>query len=165
MSTSERPVIKLIKRPQDLALEIATLCGVLLLIGLPVLFYAELPETIPTHFNGKGIADGHGARSTLLMLPIMGTIMSLGLYALNRVPHIFNYPVEITEENAEKHYRNGTSLIRWLNLIIVFSFAYIEWRVIDSASHEQGTLGNYFLPVFLIAIFGVIAVFFWKSRN
>lgn len=165
MAHSERPIIKLDKRPQDLALEIATFFGMLLLIGLPVLYYAELPETVPTHFNVEGIADRHGSKNSLWMLPFVGTLMCIGLYALNRVPHFFNYPVEITEENAEKNYRNGTALIRWINLITVFSFAYIEWRIIDSSTQQQSALGAYFMPVFLTAIFGTIAVFFWKSRN
>lgn len=165
MSNSERPIINLDKRPQDRALEVATFLGVLLLIALPVLYYAELPETVPVHFNGKGIADRYGSKGTMLMLPVIGTLMCFGLYALNRFPHIFNYPVEITEENAEKHYRNGTGLIRWLNLIIVLSFAFIEWRIINAATQGQGNLGSYFLPVFLATVFGVIGVYLWKSRN
>lgn len=161
----ERPIIKLKNRPLDTAIELATFVGVLLLIGLAAFHFANLPDTIPTHFNGKGVADGYGSKRTLLVLPIMGSIMSMGLYLLNRVPHIFNYPVEITEENAEKHYRSGTALIRWLNLIIVWSFSFIVWRVIDSATLGEGLLGPYFLPVFLLAIFGTIAVYFWKSRK
>lgn len=161
----ERPIIKLEKKPLDIAVELATFIGVLLLIGLPSFHFANLPDTIPTHFNGKGVADGYGSKNTLLMLPIMGTIMCIGLFALNRVPHIFNYPVEITEENAEKQYRNGTALIRWLNLIIVWSFSFIVWRVIDSATQGEGSLGPYFLPVFLVAIFGTIGIYLWTSRK
>lgn len=161
----ERPKIQLEKRPQDWVIEMATFVGLLLLIGLPILHYSSLPDTIPIHFNAKGVADGYGSKGTLLMLPILGTVMFIGLYALNRVPHIFNYPVEITEENAEKQYRNGTSLMRWLNMVITLSFAFMEWRVIDSSMQGQGDLGAYFLPVFLISIFGPIVYFIWKGRK
>lgn len=161
----DRPKIQLEKRPQDWVIEMATFIGLLLLIGLPILHYSALPETIPIHFNSKGVADGYGSKGTLLMLPIIGAVMFVGLYALNRAPHIFNYSVEITEENAEKQYRNGTSLMRWLNKVMTFSFAFIEWRVIDSSMQGQGNLGAYFMPVFLISIFSPIVYFIWKSRK
>ena len=161
----ERPRITLEKSPFDLAIETATFFGVLILISLPLIHYTSLPDIIPTHFNSKGMADGYGSKGTLLLLPIIGTVMCIGLYALTRFPHIFNYPVEITAENAEKHYRNGTGLIRWLNLIIVTSLCFIEWRVIAVATQGQGNLGPYFMPVFLGAIFGTIGIYLWKSRS
>lgn len=165
MHYPDRPKIKLEKRLQDWVIEVTSLIGVLLMIGLPVWYYSSLPDTIPVHFNASGVADRYGSKGTLLLLPIFGTFMFIGLYALAQAPHIFNYPTEITEENAEKQYRNGKSLIRWINMIMVFSFAFIEWRVIDSCMKGQGNLGPYFMPIFMISIFGAIAYFFWKSRN
>lgn len=160
-----RPIIKLQKDRLDQMLEGIAILFVLVMVCLPLVAFQELPETIPTHFNASGEADGYGSRYTLLILPVIGSLMFAGLLVLNKYPHVFNYPEEITEANAAKHYRNGTKLIRWINLIIVVSFSFIEWRVIRSASQGQGSLGPYFLPVFLTAIFGVIALYFWKSRR
>lgn len=162
---NQRPVIKLEKSPVDVSVEGISVSLVLLLVFIPIYFFGQLPDTIPTHFNARGVADGFGSKWTLLILPSMGTLMFVGLSILNRFPHDFNYPVEITEENAERQYRNGTRLIRAINLIIVASFCFIEWRIIDSASEVQGSLGPYFLPIFVGLIFGVIVLYFWKSRN
>lgn len=76
----------------------------------------------------------------------------IGLSVLNKYPHIFNYPSEIIEENAERQYRNATNLIRILNLIIVLVFAYIIYETVNARSEKSETLGEWFLPTFIIII-------------
>jgi uncharacterized membrane protein len=46
--------------------------GVLLIVaalGASLLFYPQLPETIPTHWDIHGQVDGHGSKSTVFLLP------------------------------------------------------------------------------------------------
>ena len=62
--------------------------------------YFELPEIIPTHYNEAGEADSYGDKLNILALPIISTLLFIGLTILNKRPHLFNYPSEITKENA-----------------------------------------------------------------
>ena len=96
----DRPKIKLGLTNTDKIIEFI---GWILLIGtwiLAILSFSNLPESIPTHFNGAGEADGFGEKSNIFALPIIGTILFIGMTMLNKNPHIFNYPKAITNENA-----------------------------------------------------------------
>ena len=71
----ERPKIKLDLTSADKAIEFT---GSTLLIGtwiLSIICFSDLPESIPTHFNGAGKADGFGEKINFFVLPIIGTIL------------------------------------------------------------------------------------------
>jgi uncharacterized membrane protein len=159
----ERPRINIDLDPVDWMIEIMGLIFILGLIGIPMHYYDMLPETIPIHFNAAGEADGFGSRNSIWSLPIIGVIIYVGMFALNRFPYIFNYPVEITEENAEKQYRNATKLIRMLNLIIAATFLYISYFSIRTSLGISSGLGWYFTPIFLGGTFLTIGIYLYLS--
>ncbi len=99
-----------------------------------IIGYFSLPDIIPTHFNAKGEIDNYGSKLTIFLLPAFSTIIFIFLSWINKYPHIFNYPVKITEENAEAQYRLATRLIRILKLSILVSFILIFYIVIQSIS-------------------------------
>lgn len=132
--------------------EVCALLMLLLLWGLTWYYYPSLPETIPTHFNAKGDADGFGRKATILMLPAVATVLFAGMTILNRYPHVFNYPVKITEANALQQYSIATGMIRWLKLVIMLVFTLIVIRTHAAASDGSG-IGRWFLPVTLLLIF------------
>ena len=127
-----RPKIKLKLNTTDKLIEIVGWIAVLGIWVLTIVNYFELPEIIPTHYNGTGKADGFGSRSTILVLPIISTILFIGLTVLNKYPHILNYATEITKENAVQHYANATRLLRFLKLIVVIVFGLIVLRTIQN---------------------------------
>ncbi len=47
-------------------------------------FYAQLPETVPTHWNFKGEADAFGPRATVWLMPILALPLSLLFLGLAR---------------------------------------------------------------------------------
>jgi uncharacterized membrane protein len=143
----ERPKRKLELTTADKIFEIV---GWLLVVEIWILIltnYSNLPETIPTHYNGIGKADGFGGKSTIFTLPLIATILFIGLTVLNRFPHVFNYPINITEDNALKQYTYATRLIRYLKLFIVFIFGLIAFKTIQNANGESDGLGEWFLPL------------------
>lgn len=75
--------------------------------------YGRLPETIPIHFNLAGQADGWGPRSAILTIVGICTVLTVGIVWLSRYPQIFNYPLEITEGNAQAVYREGERMLIW----------------------------------------------------
>src|SRR5205085_6096496 len=110
----------------DLWLDRLALIGLLFLWIYTIVNYAGLPEIIPAHYNLKGEVNRYGSKAIIFVLPIVLTILVTGLTILKRYPHIFNYPVTLTEENAESEYRTATRLIRYLKFIIVAFFIFIN---------------------------------------
>ncbi len=143
----ERPKIKLQFTYSDLFLEVLGGFTLALIWILTILNYAHLPESIPTHFNASGQVDDYGNKGSILLLPAIGTLIFAGITFLVRIPHIFNYPVTITEENAERQYRNAARLMRYMKFIVVFTFLIIQFRTIETAEGVAEGLGRWFLPL------------------
>lgn len=159
----ERPKIEIQKEPVDYILEILGIIGLAALIIAPLLFYSELPDKIPMHYNATGEPDGFGGKFILWLLPLVGLFLYLGLTWLNRFPHVFNYPIQISEENAERQYKNSVRMIKTLNALITLSFAYMTWATINTAMGKMDGLGGLFLPIFLTITSGSLAYFIIKS--
>lgn len=156
---SNRPKLKLDLTATDKAIE---LVGWICLIGIWILTlsnYYSLPETIPIHYNGTGEADGFGKKWNILTLPIVSSILFVGLTILNKYPHIFNYPSTITEENAMQQYTNATRLIRFLKLVILIIFGLIVFKTIQNVNGNADGLGVWFLPLTMGMIFIPIVFF------
>lgn len=107
--------------------------------------YSNLPEEIPIHYNGSGEVDAYGGKNNLFSLPIVATILIIGLYILNKFPHTFNYPSAITEENASRMYANATRLIRFLQVSVLILFFTITFQTIRVAEGQTDGLGNWFM--------------------
>ena|SRR5690554_4829709 len=150
---AERPKIKLELSRADKIFEIIGWLLIISLWGLTITNYTNLPDTIPIHYNGAGQADGFGGKATIFTLPIIATVLFIGLTILNKFPHIFNYPTNITQDNALRQYTNATRLIRYLKLIVVIIFGLIAFKTIENANGEADGLGIWFLPLTMGLIF------------
>ncbi|RZS94838.1 DUF1648 domain-containing protein [Cecembia calidifontis] len=160
---AERPIIKLERSALDKIMEGLGFLALVLLLVLPIYYYPELPDRIPRHYDASGQITAFGGKGMIWVMPILGLITYAGLFFLNKIPHLFNYPSTITPENAERQYRMATRLIRTLNVIIVVTFLYTTYATIQNAIGNQEGLGKEFMPVFLIALFGTIAVYLIKA--
>jgi uncharacterized membrane protein len=155
----ERPKVKIQLDKTDVLIETINKLGILILIFLPIYYYNDLPEQIPTHYNATGQVDGFSGRASIFVLPVIGLFLNAGMNWLNKVPHIFNYSVNITKENAKTQYTLATKLIRFLNLGIVLTFTYICYKSIQISLNKQEGLSPWFLPLFLL-IFVLVPVYF-----
>lgn len=151
--TSDRPNIHIPLTNLDRIVEIIGWCVLVAVWYLTISHYSTLPDTIPIHFNAAGKADGFGGKISILLLPGISTILFIGLTALNRRPQVFNYPTEITVDNAAPQYTNAMRLIRYLKTIIVIIFGLIDYKTIQNANGKADGLGAWFLPLTLVAIF------------
>jgi len=138
-----------------------------LLIGaiwvLTITHYSNLPDTIPTHFNGAGEADGFGRKASIIGLPVIATLLFIGLTLLNRFPHVFNYPTVITQDNALRQYTLATRMLRYLKLVLILVFGGIEFMTIQNATGKAAGLGAWFLPLTLVLIFIPLIYFLINS--
>jgi len=160
-----RPRIKLKLSSHDYVIEFIGLSFLIILIAIPIFYYNQLPESIPIHFNAEGNPDGFGAKRTLFILPATGIMMYIILTVLTAFPHIYNFPVAITPENAEVQYRLATRLLRILKTVILILFSFIGWMSVRTAAGDASGLGKIFLPAFLFMTFGVIIIYFKMARD
>lgn len=160
---TERPKITLIPTMADKLVEVLGWLILLTLWGWTISHYSALPDTIPTHFNGAGEADGFGSKASIIGLPIIATLLFIGFTVLNRYPHIFNYPTTITQDNALRLYTLATRMLRYLKLILVVVFGGITFKTIQTANGESSGLGGWFLPLTAGLIFIPLIYFVIKS--
>ncbi|MBF0693499.1 MAG: DUF1648 domain-containing protein [Flavobacterium sp.] len=162
---SNRPRIQIKLSTSDKILETI---GILLLIcyGVGVaLSYPLLPDTIPIHYNASGEIDGYGAKESIFGLLIVGILLYIGLSVLTKYPHHFNYPIDITPQNAEKQYTAAIRMVRILKVSIVIIFALIECQTVLSAIGHENTFGKFFMPLVILLMFGPLIYYMIKSSK
>jgi len=128
-SGSDRPRIKINMGSIDRIIELVAFTFIVIHIILIAVYYSHLPASIPTHFNVEGNPDGYGKKSTLLLIPGFSVLIYLLLTIAAFFPHIYNYPVRITEHNAEVQYRLAIRMIRVIKAIVIVMFAFINYSV------------------------------------
>lgn len=164
---NERPKIKVPFEPVDFVIEglsIIFLCLMWIYVGIE---YSGLEETIPSHFNGRGEIDGYSNKSFIWFLPLLATGMYVLLFILNRYPHMHNYMVNITEENALRNYRFSTRILRIVNFLCTFMFAYIVYQMINSAKTGTSQIGMGFLITVVVAsiILPIVLIVYQSKMN
>lgn len=144
-----RPKIAIELTPPDRFLELMSWVLLSILWILTIVFYSRLPDIIPTHFDALGQADDFGSKQTILILPVIATVLFLGLTILNRYPHIFNFPVEINESNAFRQYTNATRMIRVLKMTTTLIFIVIVVVILQTAQTGTADRNVWLLPSIL----------------
>lgn len=158
-----RPVLKVERTRFEIYCEFVAIAAVLFSLFYLFFVWSTLPEKIPSHFNFSGQADEWSGKGSILIVAGVSLFVYLMLTILSRYPQIYNYPWKITEENAARQYLLARQFLVALKTEIVILFAYIEWQTFEVAlGHGQG-LHVWFLPVFLVVIFGSIALYFIKA--
>jgi hypothetical protein len=158
-----RPVIDLQRTSLDNILEALAALGLIAPVYYLIKLWPQLPDRFPTHFGVTGAPDAWGGRESLLPLLIIGLFLYALLTGLSFLPQVYNYPVEITPDNAERQYRLARGLILWMKVELVWLFGYTQWSSIQVALGGASGLGIGFLPVILGVVFGTIGVYLWKA--
>ena len=126
----------------------------LLLFGLVVYLlinWSDIPDKIPGHYNAMGEVDRWGNKGELLFLPIIGWIMYIGITVLEHFPQVWNTGVTVTEENKARIYPILKNIIGTTKLLVVGVFV-----ILDINSALAKSLPIWFLPIFLVLMFGSI---------
>jgi uncharacterized membrane protein len=162
----ERPKIKLVLSAFDKLLEIIGIVLLVLLWVGVIYAYITLPDSIPIHFNIAGKPDAYGGKFSLIVLAFVATILYAGLTLLCRIPHHFNYLVQITESNAGRQYRWSTRIIRYIKVAIVILFGVIIMFVHLTARGLASGIGPWFLPlIFMLFVFPVIVSIWYSAKD
>ena len=162
---NERPRISLSWEPMDLVTEIINITLLILMWSYILMNYSDLPDIIPTHFNAAGEADDHGSKVIIWILPGIATLTYALLFVLNRFPHLHNYLVNITEENAEKNYRLSTRVMRFINLFCLLIFAALIYEIINLAKGNDSIFSSYwFIAITLIVPLIIVVIAFRMGK-
>jgi uncharacterized membrane protein len=161
----QRPIIAPPLKPMDMIMEIASGMTLIVFWAFTLNIYQHSPDIIPIHFDVVGNPDQYGAKTTLFILPALGTLIYLGMTVLNRYPHTFNYPAKITAENAATQYALATRLIRFLKLATILVFLFINYKMARIATGKATGLGWWFLPLALGLVFIPIVFYLRQSTK
>ncbi len=100
----------------------------LLLTGVVIYLEANwnnIPDKIPGHYNAMGEVDRWGNKGELVVLPIIGWIMYIGITVLEHFPQVWNTGVTITEDNKTRIYRILKNMIGTTKLLVVGVFVFL----------------------------------------
>lgn len=148
---AERPKVNLTLTTTDRLINNLSWIALAATLLLPLAMLQTMPDVIPSHFNGQGKVDGYSAKETILILPAIAAFVFFLLHMAGKHPDKLNYPVAVTEQNAEKQYRSATRVLRTLKLSVCVLFLFIETEVIFPWVQEHLGLWAPGLGIFLIA--------------
>lgn len=163
----QKPRINPPLRRIDYILEALAAICILYAIVQIIVVYPQLPDSIPIHFDLQGTVDGWGKKSNILLYPLISLFIYSGMTVLNRYPHLFNYPVPITENNAEKQYQLAKSLVSTLKFTVTGMFLFTQLRSTGVAKEMETGMGASFTIIVLIGTLLPVVIYFilaakWK---
>ena len=158
-----RPVLAVPRSQVETALEILTLTGLLAILVMVGQAMPHLPARIPSHFDAAGHINGW-ADKTSLWLPVgMAGFTYVVLTLLRRYPNVYNYPVRITAQNAERQYALACSLLAWMKFWLMAVMGYLSYAMIQAASGNQAPLDPKYLFAGVAAVILTIVVYLVKA--
>ena len=111
--------------------------------------FPYLPETIPTHFSFTGEPDDWGPRWMLFPLIVVFGGLAIAVAWLSKRPQFFNYPMEITDSNAQSAYREGERMMVWTEVALVVLYA-------GASASTIGWNGTAFVAVGIVGVLGAV---------
>ncbi|MDT8347498.1 MAG: DUF1648 domain-containing protein [Flavobacteriaceae bacterium] len=118
--------------------------ALVLMLAFPAIYYTQLPEQIPIHFNFNGQADAYGAKSNVWTMPIIGLLLYVGLFFIN------TYLKKKLENTTKNEYLRAIYINRMLVLLIALAFCYISIQTVLVSLNKSDGLGVWFIPVFVL---------------
>lgn len=136
---------------------------IVLLVGMVVYLFFNwtgIPDKVPMHHNFLGEVDRWGSKSEILILPAISWFLYILITITEHFPNIWNTGVEVTEQNKERVYRILKNMVVSTKLIIVCVLTYL---VIQTSMKLE--LTAWFLPLFIVVLFGDMAFWMWKLKK
>jgi len=154
--SEKRPKLKIsLSWKEKMLILISTFCVIAMWVYLYIV-WSNLPSIIPIHFGISGAPDRFGNKSSVLLLPIIASIMHILLVVLSNIPNCFNYPVSVTEKSAEVLYKIGKELILLLDMEISLTFLILLWEDIQSSIGNISGLGIGIMFISMAIILGTV---------
>jgi len=141
--------------------------GRLIILGLlvlPLFYYHQLPDEVPSHFGPDGQPDDYSSKAFVWFLPLLGTALYFFLNFLTKAKNLkLNAPKYISPEEEERRRVLGIQLLHNFKILIPALFLFLNYRLILTAINQAKGLGTYTIYIFLASIFGVIGHFMFQA--
>lgn len=101
--------------------KIILVLGMLILIGTAlfvVIYWAHIPDSVPTHFGNSGEPDSYGGKSMVLVPLVVGFVAYISTGVLSFFPNLWNIPKGWSTAPIK-----GMAVV--LDLILALTFAYL----------------------------------------
>ena len=125
-----------------------------------ILAWNTIPAQVPSHYNAAGEVNHWGSKSELIIFPIISWLIYGMITLVERYPQIWNTVVRITEENRDQVYRLLKSMISLVKMLVLLVLASLT--VLSSLSLS---LPIWYLPAFIVVLFGTIASFIFRLNR
>lgn len=162
INKQRRPKLNIPRSNLERILGFISLLGTIIIWIYFIASWKHIPHQVPTHFGALGKPDSWGEKKALLFLPIVQSVLYPLLTITSKFPQHYNYLTNITEENAERQYQNARTLILWLSAEITVLFLFLEYQSIKVAMNYSTGLAIWFLPVFLLTLFGTLGLYIYR---
>lgn len=162
---AKQPILNLPPTPLDRCLDGISFLLLLALLATTFYYYKLLPEIIPTHFNALGEPDAFGDKSSIFLFAGIAVLIYVVLYMFKDKPHLYNYPTTITAENAAEYYNKASKMMRFLNLVNILIFFYLQYQTIQTALGKEEGLGQYFIIFVVIGGLLPLLTFVFSSKK
>ncbi|HQB22239.1 MAG TPA: DUF1648 domain-containing protein [Bacteroidales bacterium] len=153
-----RPKIYIKKTRLDYFFEGISIISLALTFIIIAYYWGKYPNSVAIHYNALGQADSFGHRWLLLILPLTALLTYIGMTYLNKFPHVFNFPVEVSERNAELLYKTGKRTISFMKMIVCLLILYINISQVSSMIFNRSGI-NIFIILFFILCLIVAPIF------
>jgi uncharacterized membrane protein len=160
-----RPKIRPPRTFADRVLEAIAIGAIILGVILVLQGWNGLPQSIPTHFDASGNADGWGPKYMIWLLPAISVVMIPLMLFLRRFPWLSNVPIKITDENAKQQYALIVRLLSVLACVLSLLFLALVYDTITIAGGGTSLLGAWFMPAFIVPIVGSLLWYFVSAMR
>ncbi len=153
-----RPRIYIKKTKLDYFFESISIISLALTFIIIAYYWGKYPNSVAIHYNALGQADSFGSKWLLLILPLTALLTFIGMTYLNKFPHVFNFPVEVSERNAELLYKTGKRTISFMKMTVCLLILYINISQVSSMIFNRSGI-NVFIILFFILCLIVAPIF------
>jgi hypothetical protein len=157
-----------------LKLELLSLSLVFLISYIVLWNYAELPDTIPIHFDAVGNPDGFGGKGWIILILIISVSNFLGitlinfLFAVVEDPRRFiNLPGRsameaMTREQGEAVRVSMNRSIFALKIVTLSLETYLAWQMVEIGLGRSSSMGLW-IWFFAGALVVIVVYMIWKG--
>lgn len=110
--------------------------------------YANLPETIAVHFDGKGQPNGYNSKSSIWIAPILFTALAIGFMLGAKNPKLLDISNKITNKKEEIA---SSKILLLSSLLLSVILVIIVFSMIHTSLHKNATT-NWIVPSLVISI-------------
>ncbi len=144
--------------------ETIAILGLIVMFGSAGILWSQLPALVPTHFGTSGSPNSYGSKISVWALPIVAFLLYCFLTLISRIPMRFTYPLRTTDKQKTGLGLQPLTLelVGWLKAEVVWTFAWLNWTILQISLGRSAGLSPAFPVVTLGAVAVTLAVFVFR---